>query len=348
MTTFNGAAFLRESIDSILAQTFSDLELVVVDDCSTDETSSLLAGYEEPRLRVYRTPRNLGVVGARNFGVAKLRGVYLAMLDHDDVSARDRLAVQAHYLDANPHVVLAGSEIRISARGALRPDDDEPCPTPILARFLLYVDNPLTWSSVMMRASGLAQLGAFVRPEFELADDFDLYHRLLSVGEIVRLASPLTVYRDHSGNTSHTQRARLTESAASVLARVYRPWFGAGTDEAAWLAARHLAGREPVRETATLDRLGLVLERIVNGFCATHVPDPATRVKIDAIAARLWWRQARTVLRAGHPSALRVHRNRAALLKGFAPSSTDVLASLMVARLRTTAVTRGLLWALRP
>ena len=348
MTTFNGAAFLRESIDSILAQAFSDFELVVVDDCSTDETAALLASYAEPRLRVYRTPRNLGVVGARNYGVAKLRGAYLAMLDHDDLSTRDRLATQAPYLDANPRVVLVGSEIRISADGALRRDEDESCPTPLLARFLLHVDNPLTWSSVMLRASALDRLGAFVRPEFEFADDFDLYHRLLSVGEIVRLPLPLTVYRDHGRNTSYTQRGRLTESAASVLARVYRPWFDAGTDEAAQLAARHLAGREPVRDTATLDRLGIILARVLEGFCAAHEPDAATVAEIEAVAARLWWRQARAVLRAGHPSALRVHRNRRELLKEFAPGAGDMLASLMVAGARATAVGRRLLSALRP
>ncbi len=85
MTTYNGARFLAESIDSVLAQSFTDFELVVVDDASTDATPSILAGYADPRLRVIRNPVNLGVVGARNRGFADLRGVYVATIDHDDL-----------------------------------------------------------------------------------------------------------------------------------------------------------------------------------------------------------------------------------------------------------------------
>ena len=347
MTTFNGAGLLRESIGSILAQSFSDFELVVVDDCSTDETQAILADCDDPRLRIYRTPRNLGVAGARNFGVSRLRGAYIAALDHDDLSAPERLAIQVTHLDANPNVVLVGSAIHVTENGVLRRDDDHACPTPILARWMLHVDNPLTWSSVMLRASAIDRLGVFVRPEFEFADDFDLYHRLVALGDIVRLEVPLTTYRHHAGNTSHAQREKLTNAAAAVLARVYEPWFGASTAEAAALGARHLAGRESVGDTATLNRLGAVLERVLAGFCTDYAPDPATRARIEAIAARLWWRHARGTIRAGNPLAIRGHRARPRLRCGFKPAAHDLVESLALGTLRSNALARRMLGPLR-
>ena len=83
MTTFNGARLIGESIDSVLAQTFRDFELLIVDDGSTDDTARILAGYRDPRLRVLHNSGNLGVVKARNIGFAASLGDYIAAQDHD-------------------------------------------------------------------------------------------------------------------------------------------------------------------------------------------------------------------------------------------------------------------------
>ena len=94
LTTYNGADFLRETLDSVLAQRFSDFEVVVVDDASTDATPDVLAACADPRVRLLRSPRQLGVAEARNFGFSHCRGVYIAAQDHDDLSRPHRLARQ--------------------------------------------------------------------------------------------------------------------------------------------------------------------------------------------------------------------------------------------------------------
>jgi len=109
MSAYNAQAFLREAVDSILAQTFDDFELIVVDDASSDETPRILAEYSDPRIRILRNSTNLGVGGARNKGLSIARGKYIAIHDADDTSIPDRFALQVDYLNAHPDVGLVGS-----------------------------------------------------------------------------------------------------------------------------------------------------------------------------------------------------------------------------------------------
>jgi len=342
MTTYNGAAFIRDSIDSVLAQSISDFELVVVDDCSTDATPALLASCSDPRIRVIRPDRNLGVVGARNFGLAACRGVYIAAHDHDDLSLPERLATQVRYLDDHPDIVLAGAEVLLSMQDGRRlPTDHVPGATPALVHWMLHVDNPFTYSSVMVRADALRQLGCFMRPEAEPADDFDLYHRLLGIGALARLDETLTIYRWHASNTTHAQSEQMFARAAAILTRAYAPWLGADSEAAARLVVRHLSDRQPVRDAATLVRLGGFLERLVAGFCDRHAADDAAaRAQIEAHAGRVWWRAVRSAIRSGTPLALAQHLARQSLRSGYTPTLRDVVASVAVGSLRAARIGR--------
>jgi len=109
MSAFNAEAFLREAIDSVLAQTFHDFELIVIDDGSADRTLELLAEYSDPRIRIIHNQSNLGAGAARNRGLRLARGKYIAVQDADDASVPDRLAQQVAYLEARPEVGLIGS-----------------------------------------------------------------------------------------------------------------------------------------------------------------------------------------------------------------------------------------------
>jgi hypothetical protein len=274
------------------------------------------------------------VAEARNFGFPHCRGAYIAAQDHDDLSRPERLAVQAAYLDAHPDVVLVGSEVLISEHGRLRRTDHLPGSTPALLRWMLHLDNPLTWSSVMFRADAVRRLGRFMRAEYEPADDFDLHHRLLALGGIARLDETLVVYRWHQTNTSHGQMDRMFNRAAAVLTNAYRPWLGEDAAAAAALVVRHLVDRQPASDTATLARLGGVLERLLAGFCAATAPDPATAAQIEAYTARVWWLATRAAMRSGSPTALRRWRDAAGLRTGFRPTARDIAGSLAVGTVR--------------
>ena len=333
LTTRNGAALLGETLASVLAQSFADFEVVVVDDASTDATPALLAAIRDPRVRVLRTPRRLGVAAARNFGLPACRGAYIAAQDHDDISRPGRLAAQAAWLDRHSATVLVGSRVLISEAGRLRPTDHLPGATPALMRWMLHVDNPLTWSSVMLRADAVRSLERFMRREWEPADDFDLYHRLLALGDIDRLDDELCIYRWHGANASHTLADRMLAAAGGVLARAYRPFFGDAAEAAAGLVVRHLSERRPAPDAATLAALGRVLERVLAGFLETTAADHASRSLIEAHAARAWWLAARAAVRAGSPTAM-LHWRRASFRRAFHPAVADAAASFAIGAVR--------------
>jgi len=330
MTTFNGARTIADSIASVLAQTWREFELVVVDDASTDETPRILAAIADPRLRVIRAEHNLGVVGARNLGFAVCRGDYVAAHDHDDISRPPRLAEQVALLDREPAVVLVATEVELEAEGQLSRSGHVAGGSAPVMRWLLLVDNPLTWSSIMLRAEAVRRLGQFVRPDYELADDFDLYHRLLSVGEIARLSAPLTVYRWHATNTTWTAQERLNENAARVLCNVYCAWLGEDAADAARLVVRHLSHREPVRDAATLARLGSYLERLLQCFTAANALAPDDRTRVAAAAGEGWWNAVRASVRTGAPALARAYRSYPLLAAGFRPPALDQVVSIAV------------------
>ena len=334
MTTYNGAATIGASIDSILGQRFRDFELLVVDDGSTDETPAILDRITDPRLRRLHTGSNGGIVAARNLGFAAARGRYVAALDHDDLSDADRLARQVAFLGANPGVLLVATEIRIAREGKISAPHHPCAGDPLALRWLLLIDNPLTWSSVMFRTDAVHRLGEFLRPDYELADDFDFYHRLLGIGDIARLEEALTTYCYHADNASLARTAALNARAARVLAAAYAPWLGDDAAAAAELVVRHLSDRQPVRDPATLERIGRILERLLQGFCRTHALSAIDRARIAALAGEAWWRTARGAIRSGAPGMIRRWRARNLLVSGLRPTLADMAASIAIGAIR--------------
>jgi GT2 family glycosyltransferase len=341
MTTWNGAAFIAASVRSVLAQSYGDFELIVVDDASTDATPAVLAGFTDPRLRVLRLQANRGVVGARNAGFQLVRGRYVAMLDHDDVSRPERLARQVACLDRHPDIVLVATEVELDTAGRRQRPDHTMGGDTLLLRWLLHVDNPLTWSSVMLRAEAVRRLGCFVCESFALADDFDLYHRLLTIGEIARLEEPLTIYRWHAANTSHAHGPALEAAAIKVLSRAYRPLLGPDSDTAAVLVNRHLSTRAPARDAATLDVIGSILERLLRAFSAARGLDAAQHTRLRAVTAAIWWRAVRAAARAGAPGLLRRYRIPRGLAAAYRPSGFDWLQTALVGGIRAAFGRRG-------
>jgi glycosyltransferase involved in cell wall biosynthesis len=324
MTTYNGARLIGQSIDSLLAQTFRDFELIVVDDCSTDATPQVLRGYRDPRLRVVPTPRNLGVVGSRNFGFARAAGDYVATLDHDDLSRPTRLARQVDFLDRHPGVVLVGTGSHDYEHGTLRPVPGPPVgsppvgspqvgsppagppdPDPLFVQWRLQLGNPLVYSSIMFRAAAARRLDVFMREERVYADDFDLYHRLLGHGRIAQIEAPLTIYRRHPGNTFRQREQEMQGNAARVLAAAYAPWFGAQAAEAASLVVRIVATGEVVRDDAQLRQLAAVLDRLRRGFLDSARPDADVALRIDLHCRDILRRATGRRVRAGGLASLR-------------------------------------------
>jgi hypothetical protein len=294
MAAYNGAAFIRDTIDSVLAQTMRDFEIVVVDDLSKDDTLAVLATIDDPRVRVIRAERNGGPAVARTIAMAHARGRFIAGLDQDDICRPDRFARQLDYLDAHPRVVLVGSMIETFCGPTVCAG---PFPTllePDQIEWAMLMLNPISWSSVMMRGEAARALVPFERDEYRFAEDFDLYQRIRAHGQLARIDEPLLRYRLHAGGASQAFEEGMIASAARVLAYRWGTLFGDRTLEATTLMSRHASARHAPPDAATLVRCGEVMERLLAVY-GDLAPGFAA-----ADASRVWWRIAHSGLRAGH------------------------------------------------
>src|SRR5262245_13527065 len=150
MAVRNGAPWVREAVQSVLAQTAADLELIVIDDGSTDETADVLASMDDTRLRVERQPPR-GLTPSLNRALSLARAPLIARLDADDLAVPERLACQRRFLDAHPDVGLLGAAAReVDALGrqvgVVLPPEEDPA-----IRHALIRRNPFIHSSIMAR-----------------------------------------------------------------------------------------------------------------------------------------------------------------------------------------------------
>jgi hypothetical protein len=303
MAAQNAAAYLRQSIDSILQQSFGDFELIVVDDASTDATADIVMSYDDPRIRVISAAMNMGVVGARNLGFESARGTYLAIQDADDISQPTRLARQVEHLDRHPGDVLVATDIRQMHLGGemVRPRTGGPA-SALLLYWMLHLGNPLAFSSTMMRMSALKRLPEFLREDRRYAEDYDLYVRLLAHGGVARLPQPLLIYRVHPESCSARNRGEMIRQTGNILADIWGLELMAGRDRAhaAGLIARHLAATTPAESPEALREVRDALQRLTADFIESHPECTAAERETVALhASRVWEYLVRTSLRAG-------------------------------------------------
>ncbi|OAN57397.1 hypothetical protein A7X12_08305 [Sphingomonas sp. TDK1] len=298
MATYNGVPLLPETIASLQAQSLSDWELVAVDDCSRDETVAVLRGFGDPRIRVIESAVNGGPVVARNRAFAEARGRYIAGLDQDDLCLPERFARQVAWLDANPDAVLISTATDCLVDGKRRPGQWIRPLTPGLIDWLMLVQNPLVWSSVLFRADAARRLDPFERPDCRYVEDFDLYHRLRTFGRIDQIDVVLTLYRQHAGGASQVFNGTMTDHAEMLLHERHRTLLGAGAPDIAALLVRHVMGKAPISDRAVLHRLfdGIA---VLRAHFAAQAPEAATLARVDREISRLWWRLCRAGVRSG-------------------------------------------------
>ena len=209
MPVRDGERFLVEAVESVLDQTERDLELIVVDDGSTDTTPELLAGVTDPRVRVLTQPAG-GLTTALNAGCAEAVGPVIARMDADDVALPDRLERQLEFLDADPDVALVGGGIVLVDEHG-REFDREPAPAvPSLSE-----RNDLVHGTVSMRTDVFRELGGY---RLDQAEDYDLWLRFQERHAVAAIAEPVIRYRLHPGQFSVTKLDRQALGALCVRA----------------------------------------------------------------------------------------------------------------------------------
>lgn len=217
---FNAERFVGAAIESVLAQTFKDFELLVIDDGSTDSTATRICTFgRDARLRVVSHCKNLGRPATRNHGIDLARGEYIAFLDADDVCAPERLERQVAHLDSHRHVTGVGSWMSsIDDHGCPLTDQTYALPRDadnIACRMLF--ECSLAQSAITIRRSAFT---AYRYDEsFWIAQDYELWARMIVTCRFTNLPEPLTCYRRHAAQVSITDTKSQRMADLQIQAR---------------------------------------------------------------------------------------------------------------------------------
>jgi glycosyltransferase involved in cell wall biosynthesis len=212
MPVYNSARFLRESINSVLDQTFRDFELIAVDDGSTDRSWEILQSFEsDGRVRPIRRKANQGAATARNDGIAGSDSDYIAFLDSDDLARPRRLEVQVQAMERRRRFDILFSRADVLSEGTRMRASLERL-VPEEAPSLLLFRNCIVQSSVMMRRSCWQPF----RSEFAPAEDYDLWARVSLDHWFLPLNDVLVIYREHENGISKRLPDRMKKSVAAI------------------------------------------------------------------------------------------------------------------------------------
>ncbi|MGG4220006.1 glycosyltransferase [Paenibacillus jamilae] len=217
LPVYNNAAFVLEAIQSILTQTYSDFELIVIDDGSTDGSTFLISQIADPRVVKIFHNTNRGLIASLNEGLKKASGEYIVRMDSDDISTPDRLAIQIAYMDQNPLVDVCGAAFTTSDGGTMKinPASHEEIKTWLL--FHCCICHP----AIIMRNNMIHRLGVQYDSNYPHAEDYELWNRLAFQVQMVNLPINVLYYRQHNGQVSNQHRAIQDATARRIRQRQF-------------------------------------------------------------------------------------------------------------------------------
>ncbi|SDB22400.1 Glycosyltransferase involved in cell wall bisynthesis [Flavobacteriaceae bacterium MAR_2010_188] len=219
MATYNGEKFIAEAIDSILNQTFTDFEFIIVNDGSTDATESIIESYNDPRIINIKKVKNSGIADSLNTGIAQASGEYIARMDDDDISYPNRLMLQYTFLKANTEYILCCANIDWSHKKNDNPklaDHEE------LIINMLF-GNPIVHPTVMIRKFIFSTFS--YNPHMVPSEDYDLWSRIFNAGKMHCLKSVLVLYRFDSESETTIRRSEQLKLNVKIAKRLFQVFY---------------------------------------------------------------------------------------------------------------------------
>ncbi|MCP4351741.1 MAG: glycosyltransferase [Desulfobacterales bacterium] len=196
MPVYNGELYLKEAIESILNQTLTDFEFIIIDDGSSDATRDIIKSFHDKRILLLCNDKNIGLTRSLNIGLNSASGKYIARQDADDVSLPIRLQKQVSYLRAYPDVALLGTWAKcIDEKGnVLR--EIRPTANKTLLRWRMMFNNRIIHSTAMFDSQKIKQLGGYDE-KADFARDYELWRRIMNHYDVAQLPEILILWRNH-------------------------------------------------------------------------------------------------------------------------------------------------------
>lgn len=192
MPVYNAELYLKEAIDSILNQTFSDFEILIIEDGSTDRSKSIIFDYHDSRIKVFENKENLGVVLSRNRGIDNCTGEYIALMDADDVAPLNRLEIAVNFLNQNMEIDGVNGKIEIiNESGETRLSNSCPYHNDKYLKAMLLFNNCISNGSTMFRSSFINKYNIRYRQTCGIEDymfwcDFTMHGRMKGIDEVLQ------------------------------------------------------------------------------------------------------------------------------------------------------------------
>lgn len=215
MSVYNAAKFLRPAIDSILGQTFSDFEFIIIDDGSTDDSKKIIKSYKDPRIKLISRV-NKGLTASLNEGFGLAVGEYIARQDADDISLKERFQLEVDFLDKHPDIGLVGSNyIAVDEAGKKEVVTSNIFTHPADLKACLVLCNQYGHGSIMLRREILKKVSGVKGYDAKVGhvEDYDLWVRLSRVTNVANIEKPLYKWRKVASSVTHSkleEQVRLT------------------------------------------------------------------------------------------------------------------------------------------
>ncbi|MDR0827788.1 MAG: glycosyltransferase [Desulfovibrio sp.] len=287
LPTWNAEMFLREAIDSIMAQTFKNFEIMIVDDGSTDGTRDIIASYADPRIVLLDGPRTGGLHAALNFGLQEARGEFVARMDADDLSMPTRFAEQVSFMDANSDISVLGAW---SENFGTYVGRDCPPPTPAAVKVSLIFSYTMVHTSIMMRQRDLIKRGLFYSKDV-VQEDYALWCDAVAQG--IQLANIPKILARH--RTSEWQRTgthapdALPKSEMNIRQKYLQSAFGITVDDKDKdLLYKMRWWDESTDRVSYLARLDSLFEKIEEEIIRQKLASPQAIRKVMQIRYMQW------------------------------------------------------------
>lgn len=202
--------YLKAVIDSILSQTFTDFELLILDDCPEDSREDVIRSYTDKRMQYFKNESNKGISFSRNRLTTLARGNYLAVIDHDDVALPTRFEEQVRVLDSHPEIGIVGCYIELFPH----------------TKIMSFPQNNDQIEQYLMQGCAVPHTGAMIRAsilpdnpyedKFSPAEDYALWCRLIGKTQFYNIPKVLMKYRIHDDNTTKTQENKMTNATRAI------------------------------------------------------------------------------------------------------------------------------------
>lgn len=216
MPAYNAEKYLREAIESVLSQTFTDFEFIIINDGSTDNTKDIILSYEDLRIVYLENERNSGICVTLNKGLDVARGKYIARMDSDDISLPERLAKQVEYMESHLEIGALGTDFEVFGED-IKSYVFTQLHTPEECKAGLLFNSCFAHPSVMIRRSVLDINGLRYKDEYRGLEDYELWWQISKYSKLNNLSTPLLKYRHHKGQETRNVGQKVKSSFESFI-----------------------------------------------------------------------------------------------------------------------------------